>query len=104
MDVNHIVDSPFRALPRGDKDAVALSIDGDRTWTYRELRDRRDRFVRVLREAGVTKGDRVGMILLNSLDYVALYFAIARIGAIAVRLNFPARSRGTRLPRRGFGQ
>lgn len=88
MDVNHIVDSPFRALPRGDKDAVALSIDGDQTWTYRELRDRRDRFVRALREAGITKGDRVGMILLNSLDYVALYFAIARVGAIAVRLNF----------------
>ena len=33
MDVNHIVDSPFRALPRGDKDAVALSIDGDPAWT-----------------------------------------------------------------------
>ena len=88
MDVNHILDSPFRALPRGDKDAAALSIDGDPAWTYRELRDRRDRYVRVLTDAGVTNGDRVGMILTNSPDYVALYFAIARIGAIAVRLNF----------------
>lgn len=88
MDVNHILDSPFRALPRGDKDAPALSIDGSRWWTYADLRERRDCFVKVLTEAGVTKGDRVGMILLNSLDYVALYFAIARLGAIAVRLNF----------------
>ncbi|MGX4694433.1 class I adenylate-forming enzyme family protein [Streptomyces sp. JNUCC 63] len=88
MDVNHIVDSPFRALPRGDKDRPALSIDGNEWWTYTDLRARRDRYVKILREAGVAKGDRVGMILLNSLDYVALYFAIARIGAIAVRLNF----------------
>lgn len=88
MDVNHIVDSPFRALPRGDKDRPALSVDGDEWWTYADLRASRDRYVKMLRGAGVTKGDRVGMILLNSLDYVALYFAIARIGAIAVRLNF----------------
>ncbi|MDV8070917.1 AMP-binding protein [Rhodococcus sp. IEGM 1366] len=88
MDVNHIVDSPFRALPRGEKNARALSIDGENGWTYTELRDHRDRYVRALMDAGVAKGDRVGMVLLNSLDYVALYFAIARIGAIAVRLNF----------------
>ncbi|MFE7419907.1 class I adenylate-forming enzyme family protein [Rhodococcus sp. NPDC057529] len=88
MDINHIVDSPFRALPRGDKSAPAVSIDGTTWWTYADLRARRDCYVTALRDAGVVKGDRVGIILLNSLDYVALYFAIARIGAIAVRLNF----------------
>ncbi|NGP07755.1 long-chain fatty acid--CoA ligase [Rhodococcus sp. 14C212] len=88
MDINHIVDSPFRALPRGDQDAPALSIDGTEWWSYADLRDRRDRYIKVLLDAGVTPADRVGMILVNCLDYVALYFAIARIGAIAVRLNF----------------
>jgi fatty-acyl-CoA synthase len=88
MDINWIVDSPFEALPVGDKNATALCIDGKESLTYAGLRERRDRYIRVLQEHGVGHGDRVGILLLNSLDYVALYFAIGRIGAIAVRLNF----------------
>lgn len=88
MDINWMVDSPFDALPVGDRRATALSVDGRDSITYAELRERRDRFARVLVEAGVVPGDRVGILLLNSLDYVALYFAIARVGAVAVRLNF----------------
>jgi acyl-CoA synthetase (AMP-forming)/AMP-acid ligase II len=42
----------------------------------------------VLRGLGVKKGDRVGILLYNCLEYFALYFAAAKIGAIAVRLNF----------------
>lgn len=37
---------------------------------------------------GVGKGDRVGILLYNCLEYWALYFAAAKLGAIAVRLNF----------------
>jgi fatty-acyl-CoA synthase len=88
MDVNWIVDSPFEAIPLGDPEHVAVSIDGEELLTYRELRDRRNRFISVLDERGIGKGDRVGVILTNSLDYIALYFAIGRIGAIAVRVNF----------------
>jgi fatty-acyl-CoA synthase len=88
LDVNWIVDSPFDPVPVGDRTATALSIDGRESWTYEQLRDRRNRFIAVLRDADVRPGDRVGVMLLNSLDYVALYFAIARIGAIAVRVNF----------------
>ncbi|MFJ6263330.1 class I adenylate-forming enzyme family protein [Rhodococcus erythropolis] len=72
----------------GDPDRVAISVDGNDSLTYTDLRHQRNRYVDVLTEAAVGPGDRVGIMLLNSLDYVALYFAIARIGAIAVRLNF----------------
>ncbi len=88
MDVNWIIDSPFEALPVGDPQTTALAIDGDAALTYAELRERRNRFLHVLSDAGVQAGDRVGIMLLNSPDYVALYFAITRIRAIAVRLNF----------------
>jgi fatty-acyl-CoA synthase len=88
MDINWIVDSPFEALPVGDRQATAISVDGTESLTYEQLRDRRNRFVHLLRDAGVERGDRVAIMLLNSLDYVALYFAIARMGAIAVRVNF----------------
>jgi len=88
MDFNWILDAPSAALPVGDRDKKALSIDGDQSVTYDELRRLRNRYANMLLASGVTKGYRVGILLLNSIDYVALYFAITRIGAIAVRLNF----------------
>lgn len=88
MDINTIVDGPFERLPRGDERDPALSTDGSGWWSYADLRQRRNRYAHVLQQAGVRHGDRVGVVLLNSPDYVALYFAIVRIGAIAVRLNF----------------
>src|SRR5699024_6116968 len=47
-----------------------------------------NRYANTLLQMGVQKGERVGMLLYNSLEYFALYFAIARLGAIAVRINF----------------
>lgn len=88
MDINWILDSPLRGLPVGDPDHVALSIEGEWSCTYRDLAERRDRWIGVLVQADIKQGDRVGILMLNSLDYVALYFAIARLGAIAVRLNY----------------
>ena len=34
-----------------------------------------------------SKGDRVAMIIGNSIEFVAVIFAIARLGAISVPLN-----------------
>ncbi|MQA84300.1 MAG: AMP-binding protein [Streptosporangiales bacterium] len=88
MNLSWITDRVVGQVPVGDPHAPCLSVDGRHRLTYLELRERRDRYANALLEMGVTKGDRVGVLLLNSLEYIALYFAIARIGAIAVRLNF----------------
>src|SRR4051794_21464151 len=88
MDINWIVDSPFEALPVGDPHKTALSLDGRESLTYEQFHERRNQYAQLLLEAGVRRGDRVGILLFNSLDYVVQYFAIAHIGAIAVRLNF----------------
>lgn len=88
VDLNWMLDSPFEQVPTGDPGDLALVLDGRSGWTYRELRDHRDGYVGALTRLGIGPGDRVGILMLNSLEYVALYFAIARIGAIAVRLNF----------------
>jgi acyl-CoA synthetase (AMP-forming)/AMP-acid ligase II len=39
-------------------------------------------------DLGVKKGDRVALLAMNSYDYLASYFGIARIGAVAVPMNF----------------
>lgn len=69
-------------------DRPALSHDDESTVTYRELAALRDRYAAGFIAAGVRPGDRVGMLLWNSIDYWAVYLATTMIGAIAVRLNF----------------
>lgn len=88
MDINWIVDAPASPLPTGDLGHGAISLDGKQTWTFDELRIHRNRYCHALSERGIKAGDRVGLLMVNSLEYLALYFAIARLGAIAVRLNF----------------
>ena len=75
-------------------DAPAL-IDGHRTVTYRELDALANRVGNVLRQAGVTRHDRVVLALENSIELAAAYFGAMKIGAVAVPL--PAGPRSDRL-------
>jgi len=63
-------------------------IFGDRTWTYSELNRFVNQMANVLRASGVGKRDRVAALGRNSDTYVALYFALAKLGAIMVPVNF----------------
>jgi len=88
MNLSWLVDEPHRRLATGDPEACALSAEGMERWSYRDLRDHADRYAKGLQDLGVVTGDRVGILLLNSLEYWATYFGILKLGAIAVRLNF----------------
>ncbi len=46
-----------------------------------------DTFARFLEFSGIKKGDRVAMIIVNSVEFVVSLFAITKIGAIAVPIN-----------------
>ncbi|GAA4901853.1 acyl-CoA synthetase (AMP-forming)/AMP-acid ligase II [Actinomycetospora succinea] len=69
--------------------AVALvdGVTGERS-TYAELADRVSRIGGALDTAGVRAGDRVGLLSTNHPDMLAVVFAIARIGAVGVPVNF----------------
>jgi acyl-CoA synthetase (AMP-forming)/AMP-acid ligase II len=69
----------------GPKTAV---IFGERSWSYTALNSYTNRIAWALLSAGVAKGDRVAVLGRNSDTYVALYFALAKIGAIMVPVNF----------------
>ena len=55
--------------------------------TYKELDEYVDHFASALYGMGVRKGDVVGMLLPNSIQYVVCYYAAVRIGAIASGVN-----------------
>lgn len=69
-------------------DRVALVFHGRRL-TYSELDARTSQLARALKDdLGIRRGDRVGMLLLNSPEFIETMFAAAKLGAIAVPINF----------------
>jgi long-chain acyl-CoA synthetase len=62
-------------------------VCGEESLTYAELDARVAEAAGDLRAIGVEKGDRVAMVLGNSIAFVVVLFAIARLGAISVPLN-----------------
>jgi len=69
----------------GHKTAIKC---GAVTWTYAEFNTLCDRLGRGLGKYGVAKGDRVAVLSRNSHAFAALRFALARIGAVIVPINF----------------
>jgi len=67
-------------------DAPAL-LHGERTISFAELHEQALRAARGLSDLGVGPGDRVALWLPNVPAYPILYFACARLGAIAVAVN-----------------
>jgi fatty-acyl-CoA synthase len=63
-------------------------VADDRTVSYAQLAQWSQRLARGLVERGVRPGDHVAMVLPNGADVVALRFAVARVGAVAVPINF----------------
>jgi len=88
MDVGLFTRKMALGFNHANKNKIAVQEEAGRGWTYEELNQISNSYANKLIELGVEKGDRVGLLLYNCLEYFGLYFAIAKIGAIAVRLNF----------------
>ncbi|MDX1875081.1 class I adenylate-forming enzyme family protein [Mycolicibacterium sp. 120266] len=56
--------------------------------TYRDVAEQSRHLAAGLAALGVRSGDRVGMVLANHPQFVAVKFAIARVGAVAVPFNY----------------
>ncbi len=67
-------------------DRPALIFQGYRV-DYRKLKEMVDRFAACLSDFGVEKGDAVAILLPNIIPCVVAYYAILRIGAVAVMNN-----------------
>ncbi|MDP3541375.1 MAG: long-chain-fatty-acid--CoA ligase [Elusimicrobiota bacterium] len=69
----------------GGKTAIVF---GDRETSFLALRQEILEIAEGLRRAGVAKGDRVAIVHRNAPEFIIAYFAINRLGAIAVPINF----------------
>lgn len=55
--------------------------------TFRQIREQVLRMGNALTRLGIRKGDRVGMALVNSPQFVIAYYAVLSIGGITVNMN-----------------
>ncbi|WP_253701156.1 class I adenylate-forming enzyme family protein [Bacillus sp. FJAT-29814] len=56
--------------------------------TYGMLQSRVDNIAGWFQSRGIFKGDKVGVLLYNSIEFIEVLFALARIGAVIVPVNF----------------
>ena len=86
--------------PSEDRDAVetwreaSLVQNGDlstpyrREMNWREFDTRANRFANLLLSRNVKRGTKVGMLLMNCLEFLPIYFGILKAGCIVVPMNY----------------
>ncbi|MDI6028819.1 malonyl-CoA synthase [Corticibacterium sp. UT-5YL-CI-8] len=84
--MNHLADALLAASRQRPAQTFALETDG-RVTTNADLLTLSGRYANLLRELGVTAGDRIAVQVEKSLGAVALYIAALRCGAIFLPLN-----------------
>jgi len=66
---------------------AALILKGH-SLSYKELQDHVEKWASVLHQRGVKAGDAYGLVMRNSPEFVITFFALVRLGARAVPVNF----------------
>ncbi|KAF2753104.1 acetyl-CoA synthetase-like protein [Pseudovirgaria hyperparasitica] len=70
----------------GPRECLVVPWTGAR-WTYNQLRDQTILIANSLLDMGIRPGDKIGVMAGNCEQFVSLFFATTRIGAIIVLLN-----------------
>src|SRR5262249_3230718 len=65
----------------------AAVVDGGRRWSYREFNGWVNRIAHGLLRRGYGRGDALGILSRNRAEFLALYFACAKIGVVVVPAN-----------------
>lgn len=68
-------------------DKTAVRFDRNRI-SYGDLDKRCNRLANGLLDLGLGSGDRIVVMTPNSADYIAVYYAVAKIGATLIPVNF----------------
>jgi len=63
-------------------------VEGNQRLTYAQIEERANRLAWAMVRMGVKPGDRVGIFQINCLQFVEIIYALTKIGAIFVSLNF----------------
>lgn len=92
------IDIPHQSLVDLLKQAVALYRESTcviykgQEWRFEDIDELSDRIARYLISIGINKGDRVGVLLGNTPEFVITYYGILKAGGVVMALNPAFRS------------
>ena len=86
MDTRTVLGALIAAADR-DPDKTSVRLVGDTGYTPREMLQRAAHVAGLLHHAGVSRGDRVVVMLSNRIEFLDVFFAAAHLGALSVPLN-----------------
>ncbi len=70
---------------------IESALDGTpirREMSWKDFDRRANRFANLLLSRGIERGTKVGILLMNCIEWLPLYFGILKAGCIAVPMNF----------------
>ncbi|AQW86757.1 long-chain-fatty-acid--CoA ligase/synthetase [Campylobacter pinnipediorum subsp. caledonicus] len=76
----------LEVIVKANPKSVAIFEDNKKI-SYKELKNKIDKVGAYLENAGIRHGDKVGILITNSQEFIISYYAITAIGAVAVPLN-----------------
>jgi long-chain acyl-CoA synthetase len=77
-----IINTVARAAPRPGHVITFLRLDGSQTVDLTDLHEQAGQLARGLHAAGLRRGDRIGILASNRLEWVLLDLAALRLGAV----------------------
>jgi len=83
MNVGQILTITSNKFPK----RIAAVFENERL-TYQEFNERVNRFAHFLLRMGLTRGEKVGVLLFNSIPLVEIFFASAKTGGVFTPINF----------------
>ena len=89
--IHHFLEESTRLFP----DKTALIHEEVRA-TYKQVNTKANLVARWLMNLGISKGDRIILVLENCLEYVVSYYGVLKAGAVAVPLSSDLKPDGLR--------
>ncbi len=80
-----LIDHHARVTPNN---LATIDVASNRYQTYAEMNLRVGKIAQILKDQGVSKGDRVGFYAINTTDILDIIYGCWRIGAISLALNY----------------
>lgn len=87
--IHHFLEHSAESLP----DKVALIHEGLRA-SYLQINNQANHLASYLHDRGIGRGDRIALLLENSLEYVVSYYGVLKAGGVVVPLNIDLKSEG----------
>ena len=69
-------------------EAACTDVPYRREMSWQEFDRRANRFANLLLSRGTRRGTKVGILMMNCLEYLPIYFGILKAGCLAVPMNF----------------